>query len=130
MIATGSIPAVPPIKGSDLKGVVTSDAMLNLDKPINSLIVIGGGVIGMEFASVFGALGCTVTVIEALDKILGSIDKEICQNLKMILKKVHGVDIHTGATVTEISGTPGAGTDGMSICSRIHQRSKCDDCQY
>jgi len=124
MIATGSIPAVPPIKGSDLKGVVTSDAMLNLDKPINSLIVIGGGVIGMEFASVFGALGCTVTVIEALDKILGSIDKEICQNLKMILKKVHGVDIHTGATVTEISGTPGAGTDGMTV-SYTEKEKEC-----
>ena len=68
------------------------------------LIIIGGGVIGMEFASVYSSLGHGVTVIEALDRILPTMDKEIAQNLKMIMKK-RNVDIHTGAKVEEILQT-------------------------
>ncbi|NLD11805.1 MAG: dihydrolipoyl dehydrogenase [Clostridiales bacterium] len=111
MIATGSIPSVPPIKGADLDGVVTSDHLLNQDKPLESLVIIGGGVIGMEFASVFSSLGTKVTVIEALDRIIANMDKEICQSLKMLSKK-KGIDIHTGSMVTEIKGSTG----DMTVC--------------
>ena len=58
----------------------------------------------MEFASVYSSLGHGVTVIEALDRILPTMDKEIAQNLKMIMKK-RNVDIHTGAKVEEILQT-------------------------
>lgn len=102
LIATGSVPSLPPIKGIDLPGVITSDELLDNKKYIKSLVVIGGGVIGMEFASIYSAFGCTVTVVEALDRILATTDKEISQNLKMIMKK-HNVDIHTKAMVTEIT---------------------------
>ena len=112
LIATGSTPAVPPIPGADLPGVVTSDELLDCDKLPQSLVIIGGGVIGMEFASVFSALGCRVTVVEALERILANMDKEISQNLKMIMKK-RGVDIHAAAMVQEIAADP----EGGLICS-------------
>lgn len=102
LIATGSTPAVPPIPGADLPGVITSDELLDVSVLPKHLIIIGGGVIGMEFASVFSALGCQVTVIEALERILANMDKEISQNLKMIMKK-RGVDIHNSASVKEIA---------------------------
>ena len=111
LIATGSTPAVPPIPGANLPGVITSDELLDCDKLPAHLIIIGGGVIGMEFASVYSALGCRVTVIEALERILANMDKEISQNLKMIMKK-RGVDIHTSASVREIA----AGADNSLIC--------------
>lgn len=66
----------------------------------------------MEFASVFSALGCRVTVVEALERILANMDKEISQNLKMIMKK-RGVDIHAAAMVQEIAADP----EGGLICS-------------
>ena len=101
-----------PISGADLPGVVTSDELLDCDKLPQSLVIIGGGVIGMEFASVFSALGCRVTVVEALERILANMDKEISQNLKMIMKK-RGVDIHAAAMVQEIAADP----EGGLICS-------------
>lgn len=111
LIATGSVPALPPIPGVQLKNVVTSDELLAKKEIYPQLTIIGGGVIGMEFASVYSALGAKVTVIEFLDRILANMDKEISQNLKMILKK-RGVDIHTGARVEEIKEGP----DGSLIC--------------
>ena len=102
LIATGSVPSVPPIPGADSPKVFTSDEMLELDHPIKSLIVIGGGVIGCEFASVFSSLGVEVTIIEALPRIIANLDKEISRSLTQILKKSRGIDIHTDAMVTEI----------------------------
>lgn len=101
LIASGSVPAMPPIPGIHLPNVLTSDELLDKKDVFASLTIIGGGVIGMEFAAIYSALGCKVTVIEFLDRILANMDKEISQNLKMILKK-RGVDIFTGARVEEI----------------------------
>ncbi len=103
LIATGSVPSLPPIEGIGLPGVVTSDELLSGDmKLYRSLVIIGGGVIGVEFASIYSALGCEVTVIEAMDRILPQMDKEISQNLAMILKK-RGVKIYASAKVAKIS---------------------------
>lgn len=107
LIATGSVPVSPPIPGSSLEGVVNSDRMLeDVDLSISHLIVIGGGVIGMEFAQIYSDIGCQVTVLEAMDRILPNMDREIAQNFKMIGKK-RGIDIHTGAMVKEIRETEG-----------------------
>ena len=111
LIATGSVPAMPPIPGVELPNVVNSDFLLDKKDVYPRLVIIGGGVIGMEFASIYSALGCKVTVIEALDRILANMDKEIAQNLKMILKK-RNVDIHTKAKVEEIV----EGAEGTLIC--------------
>ena len=102
LIATGSYPAVPPIPGADLPGVMTSDDMLDQAEPLEELVIIGGGVIGMEFAELYSALGTKVTVIEALDRILANMDKELSRSLAMVAKKSKDVDIHTSAMVKEI----------------------------
>lgn len=119
LIATGSVPSLPPIPGSDLPGVVTSDELLDKKELFDHLIIIGGGVIGMEFASIYSALGRPVTVIEAMDRILPAMDKEIAQNLKMILKK-RNVDIHTGARVEEIRRAE----DGSGLICRYTEKEK------
>jgi len=120
LIATGSVPSVPPIPGADLPGVMNSDDLLSNKKPLKSLIIIGGGVIGMEFASIYCSLGCKVTVVEALNRILANMDKEISQNLKMIAKK-KDVDIHTSAMVSKIE----QGGEGL-ICRYTEKDKECE----
>lgn len=98
LIAAGSSPLRPPIPGIDAEGVWTSDELLS-GRFVKALTIVGGGVIGMEFASMYAALGAQVTVIEALDRVLATVDREIGQNLSMILKK-RGVTIRTGCRVS------------------------------
>ena len=98
LIAAGSSPLRPPIPGIDAEGVWTSDELLS-GRFVQELTIVGGGVIGMEFASMYAALGAKVTVIEALDRVLATVDREIGQNLSMILKK-RGVTIKTGCRVS------------------------------
>ena len=102
LIATGSVPARPPIHGLNLTGVVTSDEIL--EGPVHdyrSLVIIGGGVIGVEMASIYADLGCTVTIVEAMECLLPQMDREISQNMSMILKK-RGVRIFCSARVEKI----------------------------
>lgn len=98
ILAAGSKPLVLPLPGMDLPGVLTSDELFKLREVPKSLVIIGGGVISVEFATVFAALGCKVTIVEALPRLLPNMDKEISQNLKMILKK-RGIDVYTSAAV-------------------------------
>ncbi len=104
LLATGSIPARPPIPGLDLPGVLTSDELLKGVEPFKSIVIIGGGVIGMEFATFFNDLGVDVTVVEGLERLLPVMDKELGQNLSMIMKK-RGVKIFTGAMVQSVTKT-------------------------
>ena len=111
LIATGSKTFVPPIEGVDIPGVVTSDELLDkADGIYEHLVIVGGGVIGMEFASLYAALGTKVTIIEALERVLAPLDKEISQNVKMIGKK-RGMDIHAKARVEKFA----QGEDGKLI---------------
>ena len=119
LLATGSVPAALPIPGADLPDVTDSDALLDRKEIYPSLTIVGGGVIGMEFASIYSALGCQVTVIEYLDRILANMDKEISQSLKMIMKK-RGVEICTGARVEEIVQADG----GRLICRYMEKEEK------
>lgn len=107
LIATGSVPAIPPIKGSDLPNVITSDELLAEVPDFKRLAIIGGGVIGVEFASVFAAFGCEVTIIEACDTLLPNFDKEISKKLALLLKK-KGITVNTKASVSEIQQRDGA----------------------
>ena len=106
LICTGSEAAVPPIPGLREglgETVVTNREILSLDTRPESLVVIGGGVIGMEFASFFNSIGTRVTVIEMLPKILGPLDDEISSMLlNQYAKK--GVEFHLGCKVTAIEG--------------------------
>ncbi len=102
LIATGSRPVIPPIPGITCPHVETSDTLLEkADGVYPRLLIIGGGVIGVEFASVFSALGSAVTIVEALPRLVGGMDREISQSLKMLLKK-RGVEAFCDTRVMEI----------------------------
>ena len=101
IIATGSVSKFLPIPGHDLKCVMDSSAILDLEYIPAQLTIIGGGVIGMEFASIFHQLGSKVTVIEYMKQILPPFDSDIAKRLKQTLSK-KGINIITGATAKEI----------------------------
>ena len=88
LIATGSSTMVPPIPGKESKNIVTSREILGIDSLPKSLVVIGGGVIGMEFASLFSTLGVEVTVVEMLDEILPMMDLGLAKTMRKSLKNI------------------------------------------
>ncbi len=102
VIATGSVVKNLPITISDKMDVMTSTEILEIDKKPESIAIIGGGVIGMEFAYFLHCLGTKVTVVEFLDRIMPMVDEEITQ---MVTDRLiaEGMEIHTSAKVTEIT---------------------------
>ena len=107
LLATGAEPIRLPLPGMDLPGILTSEELLRgRDHLYRSLVIIGGGVIGIEFACFFSDLGCDVTVLEGLDRLLPMLDRELGQNLALILKK-KGVRVCTGALVERAEQTDG-----------------------
>ena len=112
LLATGSVPARPPVPGFELPGVLTSDELLEgSERLYESLIIIGGGVIGVEFATFYAALGCRVTILEGMDRLLPTLDRELGRNLAMILKK-RGVEVYTSAMVSAVEREE----DGLRVC--------------
>lgn len=101
LIATGSVSASLPIPGADLPGILTSREILDMEEVPKSLCVIGGGVIGLEFASIFRSFGSEVTVLEYCKDILPRFDTDLAKRLKQSLGK-RGIEICTQAQVTEI----------------------------
>ena len=101
IIATGSVPASLPIPGAE--SCITSKEILELKEVPASLCVIGGGVIGLEFASIFRSFGSEVTVLEFCPNILPRFDTDLAKRLKQSLSK-RGINIETQAQVTRIDG--------------------------
>ena len=106
IIATGSVSASLPIPGADLPGILTSKEILDIEQIPQRLCVIGGGVIGLEFASIFRSFGSEVTVLEYCKDILPRFDTDLAKRLKQSLGK-RGIDIQTQAQVTSISESDG-----------------------
>ena len=106
IIATGSVSASLPIPGADLPGILTSREILDIEEVPKRLCVIGGGVIGLEFASVFRSFGSEVTVLEYCKDILPRFDTDLAKRLKQSLGK-RGIEINTQAQVTSVSETAG-----------------------
>ena len=106
IIATGSVSASLPIPGADLPGILTSREILDLEEVPQSLCVIGGGVIGLEFASVFRSFGSDVTVLEYFKEILPRFDSDLSKRLKQSLGK-RGIEISTQTQVTAIEECEG-----------------------
>lgn len=102
IVATGSSPVVIPVPGSDGPNVVTNRQILTIDSLPKRLVIIGGGVIGMEFASYFSSVGTEVHVVEMLDEIVPVLDPDISAALRKAMKKV---TYHLGARVTKITET-------------------------
>ena len=101
ILATGSSPARPPIEGIDGQNVVTSDDILSMTELPESFVIIGGGVIGIEFATLFATLGKPVTVIEMMPSILPGADADVVRTCLRVLKKKK-VQIVNNAKVTKI----------------------------
>ncbi|WP_051531594.1 dihydrolipoyl dehydrogenase [Clostridiisalibacter paucivorans] len=101
ILATGSKPAILPIEGNDAKNVLTSKELMSIDYVPDSLIIVGGGVIGMEFAFIFNAFGSKVTVIEYARDVLAVLDKDVREEINKIAKE-RGITIYTSSKVNEI----------------------------
>lgn len=101
IVATGSSPARIPIPGADLPGVVDSTGLLNMTECPKHIIIVGGGVIGVEFATFFYRLGVPVTIVEMLDRVLGPLDKDITDFIEAELKRC-GVELVLGVRVESI----------------------------
>ena len=116
LIATGSVPSRPPIPGLEL--AMTSDELLEgCDHLYRSIVIMGGGVIGVEFATFYNNLGCQVTLVEGASRLLPTMDRELGQNLGQILKK-QGVEVLTSAMVRRVEQTP----EGLTV--HVDQKGK------
>ena len=102
VLCTGSSPAIPPIPGVDLDHVVDSSGILLRETLPNHLVVVGGGVIGCEFACMYASVGVQVTVLEAMPEICPNLDPEVSASLREGLAK-KGVTFNLGAKVESIS---------------------------
>lgn len=101
IISTGSRPAMPPIPGIDSEHVVTSRDILQIRELPKKIVIIGGGVIGMEFASYFSCLETEVHVVEMLEEIIPVMDPALARVMR---KEMPEVNFHLGARVEDISG--------------------------
>jgi len=104
IIATGSKPITPPAFNYDKKRVITSTEALNIKKVPKRMIIVGGGVIGLELGSVYARLGTEVEVIEFMDRIIAGMDKDCGKELQRALKKI-GMKFHLGHAVTNVKAT-------------------------
>jgi dihydrolipoamide dehydrogenase len=104
IIATGSKVSKIPIEGVDLPNVITSNEALNLNYVPNEIVIIGGGVIGVEFAGIFSAFGASVTIVEYASRILPMLDEEMVKRLSIFLKKKN-IKINTSNAVKRIEKT-------------------------
>lgn len=102
ILAAGSIPIDLPVPGADLEGVIHSDKLLALNEIPRSLAVIGGGAVGLEFASIFKAFGADVTVVEMMPQILTGADIDIVKRLGLALRK-QGIKMLTSTKVVQIT---------------------------
>jgi dihydrolipoyl dehydrogenase len=112
ILASGSVPRTIPGFDIDGKLVVTSDELLSIDRLPGTAVVIGGGAIGCEFASMMSDLGTKITILEALPKILPGCDNDVTQVVLRSFKQ-RGIDVRTGVTVT--GHEPNDGGTGTTV---------------
>ena len=111
ILAPGSVTARPAIPGIELPGVMTSTAALSVEELPQHLVVVGGGVIGLELACIYEALGSRVTVLEMAPTLLpGGTDETLAKRLALVLRR-RGLAIRTGVVVQGIEGSP----DGLRV---------------
>ena len=126
ILATGSSPVIPDIPGIDLPQVMTSRDILRMDDwNFDCLTVIGGGVIGVEIATIFAALGSRVTLLEQANRLLESMDPMISEQMEANLRS-KGIEVHCNVQVMEIKDR---GNDTVSVnyrCERGWKESPAD----
>ncbi len=124
ILTTGAVPLLPNIKGIDLNGVITSNEALSLDVLPESIVIIGAGVIGLEFAAMLHSSGVKVTIIELQDRILPNEDSEIATELLKIMKR-QGVSFKLSASVVEIQQTE----DGLAVTYTVGEKVSIQSCE-
>lgn len=110
-IATGSVANKLPVPGADSPGVLSSEGLIGIGYVPASMVVIGGGPIGVEMAQIFHMLGTQVTILEALPDILQPVDRPLSRRLEELLLK-GGIPVETGVRIDRIEATP----DGHRVC--------------
>ncbi len=130
VIATGAPPYVPPIPGAAegvaQGGVLTSDTVWGLTEVPRSMVVIGGGAIGLEMAQIFQDFGAEVTLLEAQERILAEVETEIAGQLTAILNDEPRLDIKTAVKIGAIAGAPGAMTVEFEDAGGQSHKTECD----
>jgi len=101
ILATGSSPKVPPIPGADLEGVMTSEGMLQITEVPEKLVIIGAGVIGCEFASIFNAYGSQITMVEMMPAAVAMLDKDVSAYMGAALEQ-SGINVKFEKAVKKI----------------------------
>jgi dihydrolipoamide dehydrogenase len=120
VLSTGSVPIKLNFPGVDLPGVVDSTGALSLEKLPASMVIVGGGYIGVEFAALFAALGSTVTVVELLPEILPGIDAELAVTIKQVLVK-NGVSFMNGAKLESVARTEDGLAAKVSVAGSVRE---------
>lgn len=124
ILAAGAAPMLPRIKGIDSDGVITSDEALSMNALPESMVIIGAGVIGLEFANMLNSAGVKVTVLEQMDRILPTADSEVAAELLKIMKR-QGIKFKLSASVTEIHRTQ----DSLSVSYTMNEKSLDQPCE-
>jgi NAD(P) transhydrogenase len=114
VIATGSSPASPAGISMRDRDVVDSDRILDLDRVPSTMTVVGGGVIGTEYASLFAALGTRIVVVEGRDRLLAGVDEELSAAIQLSLERM-GAEILLGNAVTRVERLPGRQRNGLRL---------------
>lgn len=120
IIATGSVPKRPKALWIGDKRVMTSDEILFYPEIPKSMVIVGGGVIGIEFATMYCDFGTDVTIVEALDEILPPADADVKKQMRRYLEKKRGITIQTGAAVKSLK----AGSDGIAVETEAKGKSE------
>jgi NAD(P) transhydrogenase len=118
IIATGTRPARPDSVPFDNKTIFTSDELLKLDHIPKTLIVVGGGVIGIEYACMLAALGVKVTLVEGRHQVLGFLDDEITEALQYQMRRM-GITLRLGEKVARIEHLPGESINGAAVLATL-----------
>lgn len=124
ILTTGAVPMLPHIKGIDMDGVITSNEALNMEFLPQSMVIIGAGVIGLEFATMLSQLGVKITVIESNDRILASEDSEVAAELLKLLKR-QGISFKLSSKVSEIQQTD----DGLEVHYTLKEKLNILPCE-
>lgn len=125
IIATGSKPIVLPIPGADSPDIMGTESILNLNYLPKSLVIIGGGVVGVEMATILAKLGCKVSIVEMMPHILPTQDAELVSILDEALKE-GGVEIYCGAQVSRIDDTKGGKLVILSDGNKAEKKLKAE----
>jgi len=124
LIATGSSPILPPGTAGD-PDVVDSDRILNLDRVPVSMTVVGGGVIGTEYACLFAALETKITLVEGRDRLLAGVDDELSAAIELSLERM-GARVLLGDAVESIERQPGRATNALKLKLKSGRRIRAD----